>query len=79
MNLLTQKTINAIIYRRKLAQSYGEKMGRKKRSIEDDRPIPTPERQLETKSGWCSTNYHNGCKYRFTFGKCGCQCHKEKR
>jgi len=53
-------------------------MGRRKKE-EDHRPIPTPDRQLETKSGWCSTGYHNGCKYRFTFGKCGCDCHKEKK
>jgi hypothetical protein len=53
-------------------------MGRRKKE-EDHRPIPTPDRQLKTKSGWCSTGYHNGCKYRFTFGKCGCDCHKEKK
>ena len=51
----------------------------KKKSVEDNWPVPTPDRQLETKSGWCSTNYHNECKYQFTFGKCGCDCHKEKK
>ena len=55
------------------------KMGKKKRSVEDDWPDPTPDRQLERSSGWCSTGYHDGCKYQFTFGKCGCDCHKEKK
>jgi len=54
-------------------------MGKKKRSVEDDWPDPTPDRQLERSSGWCSTGYHDGCKYQFTFGKCGCNCHKEKK
>lgn len=41
-------------------------------------PDPTPDRQLEHPSGWCMTNYHDNCPYQFTFGKCGCKCHKEK-
>lgn len=54
-------------------------MGRKKNRVEDNWPTPTPERQLTTKSGWCGTNYHDNCPYQFTFGKCGCNCHKEKK
>ena len=38
----------------------------------------TPDRQLETPSGWCMDEYHTDCKYQFTFGKCGCDCHKGK-
>jgi hypothetical protein len=38
----------------------------------------TPEKQLEHSSGWCMTNYHDGCKYQFNHGKCGCECHKTK-
>jgi hypothetical protein len=37
-----------------------------------------PEIQLEYPSGWCMTNYHDGCKYQFNHGKCGCECHKIK-
>lgn len=38
----------------------------------------TPEKQLDGKSGWCMTNDHDGCRYQFNHGKCGCNCHKEK-
>ena len=38
--------------------------------------IPTPDKQLEHKSGWCMTGHHSGCKYQFDHGKCGCECHK---
>lgn len=37
----------------------------------------TPERQLEQPSGWCMTQDHNGCRYQFDHGKCGCKCHTE--
>lgn len=40
-------------------------------------PEPTPDKQLEHKSGWCMTGHHDGCKYQFDHGKCGCDCHKE--
>ena len=38
----------------------------------------TPEKQLEHSSGWCMTSDHNGCKYQFNHGKCGCTCHTQK-
>jgi hypothetical protein len=38
----------------------------------------TPERQLEQPSGWCMTKDHNGCRYQFDHGKCGCKCHTDK-
>jgi len=38
-------------------------------------PDPTPDRQLTHKSGWCMTSDHKGCKYQFSHGKCGCDCH----
>jgi hypothetical protein len=37
----------------------------------------TPEIQLEHPSGWCMTNYHDGCKYQFNHGRCGCTCHTQ--
>lgn len=37
----------------------------------------TPDRQLEHPSGWCMTNDHDGCKYQFDHGKCGCKCHTQ--
>lgn len=49
-------------------------MARKK---EDHSPTPTPDRQLEQPSGWCMDDHHLNCKYQFTFGKCGCYCHKD--
>jgi hypothetical protein len=48
----------------------------RKRKKEDYAPDPTPDKQLEQSSGWCMTNYHKQCKYQFSFGKCGCKCHK---
>jgi hypothetical protein len=38
-------------------------------------PDPTPDKQLAHKSGWCMTSDHKGCKYQFSHGKCGCDCH----
>lgn len=38
-------------------------------------PEPTPDKQLTHPSGWCMTNEHDGCKYQFNHGKCGCSCH----
>jgi hypothetical protein len=38
----------------------------------------TPDRQLEHPSGWCMTDYHEGCKHQFNHGKCGCKCHTVK-
>jgi len=35
----------------------------------------TPERQLESSSGWCMTDYHEECRHQFNHGKCGCTCH----
>lgn len=51
-------------------------MARKKK-LENfiDKP-PTPDVQLETKSGWCLTGHDKDCPYQFSFGKCGCKCHK---
>jgi hypothetical protein len=56
---------------------YGEKIPRKK-----EETIDYPDKshvQLKSKSGWCADKLHNQCKYQFTFGKCGCDCHKEKK
>ena len=39
----------------------------------------TPERQLEQPSGWCMTKDHDGCRYQFDHGKCGCTCHTETK
>jgi hypothetical protein len=50
------------------------KMAKKK--IEPDTPA-TPDRQLESKSGWCITADHKQCPHQFSFGKCGCDCHKK--
>jgi hypothetical protein len=50
----------------------------KKKSVEDGWPAPTPEKQWLVPSGWCSDKMHDKCKYQFTYGKCGCECHKEK-
>lgn len=41
-------------------------------------PIPTPEKQLDHPSGWCITELHEGCKFQFNHGKCGCWCHTGK-
>ena len=38
----------------------------------------TPNRQLDVPSGWCITSDHNLCKYSFSFGMCGCNCHRKK-
>ena len=38
-------------------------------------PLPTPERQLTHPSGWCIDADHEGCRYQFNHGKCGCTCH----
>jgi hypothetical protein len=46
---------------------------------EDYVPIPTPDRKLETPSGWCIDQLHKECVYQFSHGKCGCKCHKEKK
>jgi hypothetical protein len=35
------------------------KMGKKKRSVEDDWPTPTPERQWLVPSGWCADQIHD--------------------
>lgn len=47
------------------------------KKIKPESPDPTPDRQLTGKSGWCITADHNRCKYQFSFGKCGCDCHKK--
>ena len=49
-------------------------MAKKKESYS---PEPTPDRQLKTKSGWCITADHKQCKHKFSFGICGCECHKK--
>ena len=46
----------------------------KKVKHEDHRPDPTPDRQLKSRSGWCSDNDHSGCRRFFSFGICGCDC-----
>lgn len=38
---------------------------------------PTPDRQLKTSTGWCYDGYHSDCGHRFSFGICGCDCHKD--
>lgn len=53
-------------------------MPRKKKDEAIDYPY-TPERQLDTPSGWCITKEHDKCPYQFSHGKCGCKCHKEKK
>ena len=53
-------------------------MARKKEK-EVFRPDPTPELELKSKSGWCITTDHKRCPYQFSHGKCGCECHKEKK
>lgn len=53
-------------------------MPRKKKE-ENHWPDPTPDRQFEIKFGWCSDGLHNKCKYQIPYGKCGCDCHKEKK
>lgn len=53
-------------------------MARRKKE-ESYAPEPTPDRQLESKSGWCMTGHHKDCRYQFSHGKCGCNCHKEKK
>ena len=40
-------------------------------------PDPTPDKQMEHGSGWCITGYHDGCRYQFNHGKCGCECHTQ--
>lgn len=27
-------------------------------------------------SGWCITDYHNGCPVNFDHGRCSCSCHR---
>ena len=53
----------------------------KRRSKKDDMLIypHTPERQMEHSSGWCMTKDHDGCRYQFDHGKCGCDCHRNKK
>lgn len=52
-------------------------MTRLKKKEESYIPDPTPDRQLSHPSGWCMTGHHDGCRYQFSHGKCGCECHKE--
>lgn len=52
---------------------------RKKSDADHTVYIATPDRQLETPSGWCITKDHDRCPYQFSHGKCGCKCHKEKK
>ena len=53
---------------------------KKKVNYEDERPDPTPDRQRERPSGWCSTGHHETCPRFFSFGICGCDCdHKGQR
>jgi hypothetical protein len=49
------------------------------RKREDHAPPSTPDKKLNHPSGWCMDEDHNNCKYQFTFGKCGCDCHKETK
>jgi hypothetical protein len=53
-------------------------MPRKKKEEYIDYP-DNSDVQLKSKSGWCIDEVHKKCKYQFTFGKCGCVCHKEKK
>ena len=39
----------------------------------------TPEKQNTFPSGWCITGHHDGCKYQFDHGKCGCECHTQSQ
>jgi hypothetical protein len=40
-------------------------------------PDSNPDRKLSHRSGWCATQHHRQCPFQFSFGKCGCECHKE--
>lgn len=51
----------------------------RRKSIFDSTIPYTPEKQLETNSGWCITKDHERCPYQFTFGKCGCSCHLQEK
>lgn len=55
------------------ALRYGGIMARVKKEVQTY-PDPTPDRQLESPSGWCITGDHDQCKHQFDFGKCGCSC-----
>jgi hypothetical protein len=58
------------------ALRYGVIMARVSSREKDYTSYPfTPEKQMEQPSGWCMTQDHEGCKYQFNHGKCGCTCH----
>lgn len=51
-------------------------MARRRTKKDDFLAYPsTPDRQLETPSGWCITGHHEQCRFSFNHGKCGCSCH----
>jgi hypothetical protein len=52
-------------------------MARRNKKNELDLYIHTPEKQLTHPSGFCITGHHSHCRYQFSFGKCGCDCHTE--
>jgi hypothetical protein len=54
-------------------------MARKRATAQNERPDPTPDRQLNVKFGWCADSLHDKCKYQIPYGKCGCECHKENK
>lgn len=56
-----------------------EKIVVRKKKDESFVPVPTPERQLESPSGFCITEHHENCPHQFNHGICGCICHKEKK
>ena len=64
---------------RKLAQELWRNMGRHRNIKDLLTPTPTPEKQLEMPSGFCITEHHENCPHQFNHGKCGCNCHKEKK
>jgi len=49
------------------------------KSIKPDKPDPTPGKQLKHQSGWCMSADHKRCPRQFSFGICGCDCHKENK
>ena len=58
------------------AQRYGVIMARLSSREKDNTAYPsTPEKQMEQPSGWCMTKDHEGCRYQFNHGRCGCTCH----
>ena len=53
-------------------------MARRRTKKDDMLAYPyTPEKINTQRSGWCMTDYHEGCPYQFNHGKCPCECHSK--